>query len=161
MQLSTTHQKALKAVHLVVASIWLTCVLLLALLPTLSSKLNTDDKIYMYNLIYHFIDMFVLSPAAVLTISTGLIYSVWTKWGFFKHGWLIYKWVVSLTLVISGIVYLGPMTTEMLKISADIGMLALQDSYYLFGQSLGLWVAILNTHRAGRSFTPDHLLFAV
>jgi hypothetical protein len=71
--LTITQQKLLKAIHLVSVSLWLSSVVILMLLPIISKKITSGDELYMYNLAYHFIDMFILTPAAVLTLLTGLI----------------------------------------------------------------------------------------
>ena len=99
----------------------------------------------MYNVIYHFIDMFVLTPAAVATLLTGLIYSIFTKWGFIKHGWIVYKWIVTLLLVIVGTFYLGPMVTKLLGIADVKRFAALQDQYYRHGGYIGIWAGIINS----------------
>ncbi len=88
----------------------------LLVIPIIARYIGTGEELYMYNLMYHFIDMYILTPAAIATLLTGLIYSLFTKWGFFKHGWLVYKWLVTLAIIILGTFYLGPMTTKMLAI---------------------------------------------
>jgi uncharacterized membrane protein len=88
-KLSVSQQKILKVIHLISMGIWLTGVIILTLLPIISRKITNGDELYMYNNIYHFIDMFILTPAAILTLITGIIYSVFTKWGFFRRGWII------------------------------------------------------------------------
>lgn len=144
-KLTISHQKLLKSVHLIAVSIWLSSVITLMLLPIISKKLSSGDEVYMYNLAYHFIDMAILTPAAIITLITGLIYSLFTKWGFFRHGWLVYKWIVTLVIIITGTVYLGPMVTNLLEISDVKRIGALQDQYYLRGQLIGLLAAIINS----------------
>ena len=39
---------------------------------------------------------------------TGLLYGVCTKWGFFRHGWLTAKWVLTLAMILLGTFVLGP-----------------------------------------------------
>lgn len=144
-KLSTSSQKFLKAIHLVAVGLWLSSVFVLLVIPIIARHIVTGEELYMYNLIYHFIDMYILTPAAITTLLTGLVYSLFTKWGFLKHGWLVYKWIVTLALILLGTFYLGPMTTKMLAI-ADLKRLgALQDEYYLQAASNGLWAAIINT----------------
>lgn len=144
-QLSITGQKTLKFVHITFASLWLSSVIILAVLPFLFSKITDGGELYMYTLVYFVIDMFVLTPAASITLITGFIYSVFTKWGFVKHGWLIYKWIITLAIIIAGTFYLGPMVENFLEI-ADIKRIgALQDAYYMKANSIGLWAAIINT----------------
>lgn len=144
-KLTLSQQKALKTVHLISASLWLSNVISLLFLPIISRNIASGDQLYMYNVMYHFIDMFLLTPAAIITLTTGLIYSIFTKWGFFKHGWIIYKWVVTVLIIIIGTFYLGPMVTKLLEI-ADIKRIdALQDQYYLHGETIGLYAAIINS----------------
>ncbi len=138
-------QKLLKGVHVLSSGLWLSCVIILALLPILSKGILSGDEIYMYNLMYHFIDMYILTPAAIMTLTTGFIYSMFTKWGFFQHGWLVYKWIVTLVIIISGTFYLGPMTSDLLQIADTKRVAALHDPYYVFGQSIGVIAAIINS----------------
>ncbi len=115
------------------------------LLPIISRKITTGDELYMYNLSYYFIDMFVLTPAAVLTLITGLIYSLFTNWGFFRHGWLIYKWAVTLLIILTGTFYLGPLVTKSLGIATVKRLASLQDPNYIYAEIVGLYAAIINS----------------
>ena len=144
-KMTASQQKLLKTIHLVAIGVWLSCVILLTLLPLISSHVSNGDELYMYNVIYHFIDMDVLTPAAILTLVTGLVYSIFTKWGFFKHGWIIYKWIVTLGIIVVGTFYLGPMVENLLEISDLQRMAALENSYYNHGIRVGLWAGLINT----------------
>lgn len=142
--LNHAQQKLLKSFHLISASIWMTGVVTLTLMPFVSKNITMGDELYMYDRIYHFIDMNILTPAAIFTLITGLIYSVFTKWGFFKHGWLIYKWITTLAIILTGTFYLGPMVTKMLEIVDIKRIAALEDPYYAAGLTIGSWASILN-----------------
>ncbi len=144
-KLTASEQKLLKAVHLIAVGLWFSCVIVLALLPIISLGSELGDEIYMYNLAYHFIDIYVLTPAAVITLLTGFVYSFLTKWGFFKHGWLVYKWVITLFIIITGTFYLGPMVGDLLVIADTKRLSALQDPEYILGHTIGLVAAILNS----------------
>ena len=143
--LSRSQQNLLKVLHIFSASVWLTGVVILAVLPFVSNNITSGDELYMYNVIYHFIDIKVLTPAAIFTLITGLIFSVFTKWGFFKHGWLIYKWVITAVIILTGTFYLGPMVTNMLSITDNQRIVSLEDPYYQMGTKIGLWASIVNT----------------
>jgi len=143
-RLNRSQQRMLKTVHLISAALWLSGVTVMACMPLLSQEITVGEALYIYDRIYHFIDMKLVTPAAVLTLATGLVYSIFTGWGFFKHGWLVYKWIVTLVLVLAGTFYLGPMVTKMLGISHIQGMAALEDHYYRTGLVTGLWAAIAN-----------------
>jgi len=144
-KLTRFQQNLFKTLHLISASIWLTGVITLALMPFISVNIKSGDELYMYNLVYHFIDIKILSPAAICTLITGLIFSIFANWGFFKHGWLIYKWVITVLIILAGTFYLGPMVITMLEIADIKRISALEDSYYQSGSSIGLWASIVNT----------------
>ncbi len=100
---------------------------------------------YIYNFLYHFIDMKILTPAAVLTLMTGLIYSLFTRWGFVKHGWIVYKWVATVSIIVVGTIYLGRTVEHMLELSEVKRIAALSDPAYISGTRVGLWASLINT----------------
>jgi hypothetical protein len=144
-KLTTSQQKILKPIHLISAGLWLSSVLILMLLPIISINITTGDELYFYNLVYYFIDMFILTPAAIFTLLTGLIYSLFTNWGFFRHGWLVYKWVVTLLIILIGTFYLAPLVTNSLEIANIKRLASLQDPNYTHGEIVGIYAAIINS----------------
>ncbi|MGE4420730.1 MAG: hypothetical protein AB7D39_00370 [Pseudodesulfovibrio sp.] len=144
-KLTRSQQNFLKTIHLISVCVWVTGVLILALMPILHADIESGDALYMYNRIYHFIDIRVLTPAAIATLLTGFVYSAFTSWGFFRHGWLVYKWLATLFIVLTGTFYLGPMVTAILHVADARRLAALQDASYLAGAKIGLWAAIVNT----------------
>ncbi|HEU4962241.1 MAG TPA: DUF2269 domain-containing protein [Bacilli bacterium] len=40
------------------------------------------------------------------TLLIGLVYSIWTPWGFFKHRWVMVKWIVFLAQTLFGIFFI-------------------------------------------------------
>jgi len=144
-KMTLTQQKTLKIFHLIFAGAWLSCVFLLLCLSFFFTKFSSGDDLYLYNEIYHFIDLAVLSPAAVGTLFTGFLYSLMTPWGFFKQAWLIYKWIITVLIVGVGTFYLGPMVSKLLIIAGEKKLLALQDEYYIQGQLIGIVAALVNS----------------
>ncbi len=129
-QLSITQKKWLKSVHLLAAGIWVTTGLIMFLLHFLRSSVETGEQLYLMNQIIHFIDMKLLVPAAMLSLLTGWAYSQFTKWGYFKHGWMTFKWIITLSIIILGTIFSGPWISEMVRISGEIGMDALNNTEY-------------------------------
>lgn len=144
MMLSPNQQKWLKVFHLIFGSLWFSSIVTMTAITVLAGGLTDGGEFYMLNVVYHFIDFKILTPAAIGTFSTGLIYSLFTKWGFFKHGWLVYKWIVTLGLVLIGTFYLGPMTTEMVDISKELGIAAQGNEEFLLRWQIGLWAGFIN-----------------
>jgi len=128
--LSLTQKRWLKSIHLFAAGIWVTTGLVMFLLHFMRSEVQTGDNLYLMNKIIHFIDMKILVPSAVVSLLTGWIYSQFTKWGYFKHGWMTFKWVITILIITLGTIFSGPWITEMVRISGDLGMAALNNSNY-------------------------------
>ena len=144
MKLNKNQQKILKTIHIIVAILWLSCVIVLTSLVYLSQHIQTGEALYMYTYIYHFIDMNILTPAAILTLLTGIIYSTFTQWGYKKHKWIMYKWVITLFIIMSGTFYLAPLTESVLAIVESKKMLALEDLKYLQSVSILFYAGIVN-----------------
>jgi uncharacterized membrane protein len=94
------------------------------------SEVQTGDHLYLMNKIIHFIDIKILVPSAVICLITGWIYSQFTKWGYFKHGWLIFKWTITLLIIILGTIYSGPWIAKLVSISGEHGIAALSNEEY-------------------------------
>jgi len=129
-QFNVIQQKWLKSFHLLFAAVWLTCGTVMLSFTQVASSLNNADQLYMLNYLTDFIDMKILVPAAMLTLLTGLLYGIYTKWGFFKHRWLVFKWIVTVSIIVIGTIFTGPWIAEMTAMSKSDGMAVLQNSHY-------------------------------
>ncbi|MBI9056867.1 MAG: DUF2269 family protein [Labilibaculum sp.] len=129
-QLSLTQNKWLKSVHLIAAGVWITTGLVMFLVQFLSDDVQSGDQLYLMNKIIHFIDMKILVPSAILCLLTGWMYSQFTKWGYFKHGWLIFKWIITVLIIVLGTIYSGPWIEKLVDISGELGTNALTNSDY-------------------------------
>lgn len=85
----------------------------------------------------------VVIPGAIGSLLTGLLYSLFSNWGFFKHNWLTFKWIVTVTAILFGTFFLGPWETAMMEISGKIGLASLTDSAYLYNQQMNLMFGTL------------------
>jgi hypothetical protein len=92
----------------------------------------------------HQIDTYVIVwLGAIGCLLTGLLYSLFTGWGFFRHRWLLVKWVITLFCVLSGTFWLGPWETAMLGISRQAGDAALSDAGYISAMYANFWLGIV------------------
>ena len=107
VKLSVNGMKALKVVHLVCVVAWFGSAIAMNLLRHL---VDVDDAAGMYWMaeILEPIDMKILVPGAIGCLLTGIIYSAFTVWGFFKHRWIVVKWVLTLFMILFGTFYMGP-----------------------------------------------------
>lgn len=77
------------------------------------------------------INDWVIIPAALGSLLTGLMGSWLTPWGFFRHRWLTVKWIVTVTIVVGSAVITAPWDREMEAISRVEGITSLQNPVYL------------------------------
>lgn len=118
MKLSAKGQKILKALHILTAVCWVGGALSLFALNHFTGDLVFSEHACGLNYAKHVIDVaVVIIPGAIGCFVTGLCYSLFTQWGFFRHGFVAAKWILSLALMISGTFYLGPRERLLLELS--------------------------------------------
>ena len=105
--LSATGQRWLKSLHLVLVCAWMGGALSLVLAQAVLARLG-GQEVGGVHLVMKLIDDWVIIPGAMGCLVTGLLYSVWTKWGFFRHGWVTAKWVLTIAQIFFGTFWLGP-----------------------------------------------------
>lgn len=118
-KLSPIGIKALRFLHLCFAVMWLGGT---ATLLVIVSTINTDNE-QTQKIIWEAvcaIDKFLITPGAILCLLSGLIFSTFTQWGFYKHGWIIFKWVATIVLILIGTFILGPWLYGNMRLAQDI-----------------------------------------
>jgi hypothetical protein len=79
--------------------------------------------------ILQIVDDYFIIPGAFGAFMTGLIYSIWTNWGFFRHPWIIVKWVMIILQTIFGIM-LGSFINDNVVIADQLRDAALTDPLF-------------------------------
>lgn len=126
-----------KGFHLIAVSCWVGGAVALFLLYFLKNGVTDGGVLYGINRSIHHVDMsVVVIPGAFGCLITGLLYSAFSHWGFFKQNWLIFKWIVTVAAILFGTFFLGPWETTMMEISGKLGMLSLSDQSYLYNQEM-------------------------
>lgn len=104
---------------------------------------GTAEALHGRDVAARLVDDFVVIPGAMGSLLTGLIYSLFTPWGFFKHRWVAVKWFITLYGVLFGTFFLGPWLNSLAPISAKLGGGALADYAYTRARDLNsLWGGI-------------------
>ncbi len=131
--------KWLKGIHLLCVACWIGGAISLLSLYFLKNDVSDGAVLYGINRSIHHVDMLIIViPGAIGCLLTGLIYSVFSHWGFFKHHWISFKWIVTVAIILFGTFFLGPWETTMMEISGERGMAALTDPAYLYNQRMNL-----------------------
>jgi uncharacterized membrane protein len=109
----------LKMVHLLFVIMWVGGAIALTIV-LFSIQPETGDGLYMKSRIIQIIDDFIIIPGAMGNLLIGIVYGVWTKFGFFKFRWMIVKWILTVAQILFGTFFLGPWVNENVKIANDL-----------------------------------------
>jgi uncharacterized membrane protein len=123
--------RTLKVLHLFTACLWLGGSFGLNLMLLLPWEPGGDAGLVSYGEACKFVDDFVVIPGAVGCLVTGLLFSVLSHWGFFKHRWVAVKWALTVLCVLFGTFFLGPRVNAQPGIALEAGLSALTDPAYL------------------------------
>lgn len=128
-KMSPRAQKWLKCFHIFFAALW-TGAAMCMLLNVFILRVGSGGELYGVVRTLKIIDDFVIIPGAMGCLLTGLIYSIWTQWGFFKHNWIIIKWVINLYGVIFGTFWLGPWLNALPPLVKERGLDVLNQAVF-------------------------------
>ncbi len=162
-------QRWLKIAHVLFACMWVGGSVALTIMVwwvAASDGMELYGKLAAMKLV----DDAVIIPGANGMLLTGLLYSLFTRWGWFKHRWITVKWCINLYGVLFGTFFLGPWLNALPPIAREEGLGALAHPAYVHNhkmllfwgtfQALTLVLAVLITvlkpwrktpERAGRS----------
>lgn len=108
--LNPTGMKWLKTFHILFAILWIGCGVSMNFLRITISPSSPEGK-YILSLSIKLLDDLLIYGGVLGIIITGLIYGIWTKWGFFRQRWLTVKWILTLVMVLIGWIVMGPAVT--------------------------------------------------
>lgn len=109
--LGTKGLRFLKISHLLFAIMWIGGVMALVSLQ-LGQTPQTKEMMYLADQSHLIVDEYFLIPGGIGIVVTAILYGILTKWGFFKHKWLIVKWILTVLLVVLGAGYMGTTIKE-------------------------------------------------
>lgn len=98
LKLNPNGTKILKILHLLVVMTWTVSIIAMWVLSWITY--DTGQELFMYYKCLVWIDRLLTVPAAIVSIGTGIIYGLFTPWGFFKQRWIIAKWIVCGVVVL-------------------------------------------------------------
>lgn len=134
-KLSMKQQAWLNSIHILFASLWVGAAVSMLLVLFTRNPAN-GDELHAIDATLKHIDDFVIIPAAIGSLLTGLLISWLTPWGFFRFVWVTIKWVATIAMMIFGTFWLGPWLNGMEALSATERIGALQNETYLYNQSM-------------------------
>jgi len=123
----------LKGVHLIFVCLWVGGALGVMVIQNGG---GAGEALFGRDVAARLVDDFVVIPGAMGSLLTGLIYSLFTPWGFFKHRWVAVKWFITLYGVLFGTFFLGPWLNSLAPVSAKLGGGAMGDYAYMRARDL-------------------------
>lgn len=136
MKLPANQRNWLLSLHIATGGLWFGTALCSVALAMSISVLDPDDALHGINLARNILGEYIIVPAAIFSVITGILLCSFTNWGFFKHYWVMTKQLATLILIVIGSVWLGPLTKQMTAISESGQPQVLQDSNYLSLQKI-------------------------
>lgn len=143
MELGVKSRAWLKGFHVLFACAWLGTALSMVLILATKAEPNSGLQLYSVTSSLKVIDDFIIIPGAIGCLLTGLLYSVFTKWGFTKFYWIIFKWVMIILQIAMGTFFLGPWLNNMLTISEQIGFKPSENYQYIGNFNLNLYFGMI------------------
>jgi uncharacterized membrane protein len=91
--------KWLRTLHIISASVWFGATVCIGVLAVIIFfNLGESDFLKAAPLIPNLYQKIIL-PIAIFTMIQGLVYGFYTRWGFFKYGWVLLKWIFTFLLI--------------------------------------------------------------
>ncbi|HBX23328.1 MAG TPA: DUF2269 domain-containing protein [Desulfotomaculum sp.] len=143
LKLSLGGQKILKSIHIILVCTWIGAGVSMIILGFAKEHIINGDELYAFNACIKFIDDFIVIPAAIGTLLTGLLFSWLTNWGFFKFNWVVVKWVATVAQILFGTFFLGPWTNGSTAIADAERLQALQNPTYLYFSQMNQYFGVL------------------
>ncbi|MDR3204375.1 MAG: DUF2269 family protein [Deltaproteobacteria bacterium] len=128
--------RILKSIHLITVCLWVGGSMALNLLMLFPLEPKSGNQLYGYLTALRFIDELVIVPGALGSLITGLLMSLTTHWGFFKHRWLAVKWILTIACIVIGIVALAPPIVTLGQLASEEGLSALTNPSFIHAKLL-------------------------
>jgi uncharacterized membrane protein len=132
--------QVLKIIHIYFASLWLGAGVIIGILLATITGENIIKNIE----VSYFIDVYVVIPCVFICLTTGILFSIFTKWGFIKHGWITIKYILNLAPPIMGIIFHGSQFQKLVKMANELGANALFNSEFKSLFNIFYVVCVLN-----------------
>jgi len=131
-KLNVQQKNWLLSAHVGFAALWTGTVLSMFALAVTNQQSTNADVLHTLNSAINVLDDYVVIPSALGSLVTGTLLCWLTIWGFFKHYWVIAKWIGTVTLIVLGTFWLFPWANAATAISEAQRLQALENPLYRF-----------------------------
>ncbi len=106
-RLTVTQRRWLLSAHILFSITWIGLGLSLLLLCIFAASTSQADILQASYILIDDLHRTLYIPLAVITGVTGILLSMLTEWRFLKFNWIIFKEIVILLVIVSGVVIVG------------------------------------------------------
>lgn len=143
-KMSKKNEKILKIVHVSAMSVWFTSLIIMYVINLLLTNITSSDVFYFTHHINSIIDFDILTPTAIVTFLTGIIYGLFTDWEVKKNTWLKIKVAITVAIILLGTFWLGPTLRDMTESAKLNGIDLLLEPEYMSNLKTVTWFSLLN-----------------
>ncbi|BDV44703.1 hypothetical protein GURASL_36260 [Geotalea uraniireducens] len=135
----------LKYLHTFSAMMWIGGAQAILILLYKDRQAANGDELFAVNDAIRSLDNWLIGPGVIGSIVSGGLICLTTNWGFFRHRWVVVKWVVTAVATAFGVFFLGPWL-EALSALTGLNRLAVFDNgAYVQTYRLGVAFGIAQT----------------
>ncbi|MDR0434042.1 MAG: hypothetical protein LBH21_03125 [Gracilibacteraceae bacterium] len=139
-KLAGKYMKLMRVIHVFCAQIWFggVCCIFVYGLYCFGNNLEKDAAIKLIEII-PFLYQKLIMPFSVVCGIQGLIYGIFSSYGFIKHKWVLTKWILAVFVIIcTGAGGIGQVIAVIEKInSGEIAVLTMSDGQMFFVFMIG------------------------
>ena len=136
-------KKILLGIHITFISIWIgTLIVVLLLMFIKNSSFNISQIAVVDKVIFLLSDNIIMNVSIAVALS-GLIFSMFTSWGFIKFYWIIVKWILVILLGCVIMFLSGPAMNGAAALSDVFNVQVLSNPDYLQYEKLSLQYSLI------------------
>ncbi|GFE61131.1 DUF2269 family protein [Geobacter sp. AOG2] len=119
MQLLFAHKMKLllKTLHTFASCAWVGGVSAVLIILNNDRRTINGDELFAFHSAITIIDDMLIGPGAAVSLLSGALLCLTSKWGFFRHCWVVVKWIGTLIAIYVGVAYLNPWMRELAHFS--------------------------------------------
>lgn len=130
-QLAVTPKRWLLCLHILFAAILFGTTVVFLVLSIAAAAADDVNVLKACYTSMHILAESSVRASTIGTVVTGILLSVWTKWGLFKFYWIIVKEILTIVSIGLGLVGIYLWTLEAFSITAAEGINALQNPVFI------------------------------
>jgi len=107
----------LKTLHTFASCAWVGGVSAVLIILNNDRRTINGDELFALHSAITTIDDMLIGPGAGVSFLSGVLLCMTSKWGFFRHCWVVVKWIGTIAAIYVGVAYLNPWMRELAHFS--------------------------------------------